>query len=269
MKKILTITFSILFHFNYSQTIEVKYYENMIIKNLNQLNNLPQSIKFNYSQNFFSFTLTNSKNVSYYEMDSVKLDSIDNEQLTKNQIINENGDTINFIETNVKFDISLKQKKIFKDFSNNKIFCELHKGNLVQIEDTLVDWKWIILEDTDKILGYKCKKAISTHQNSKYTAWFTEEIAINDGPQRYSGLPGLILKLTTNSTEIIAYKIGINEDNKVINKPTFYGKMYTFNELSNEIKKLNNQNNTNQSETKSKIDFSNIKSGDKIIIKTD
>ncbi|HAV55665.1 MAG TPA: GLPGLI family protein [Aequorivita sp.] len=59
-----------------------------------------------------------------------------------------------------------------------------------------VDLDWEITQDPTKdILGYKVNKAITTFKGREYTAWYTNEIAIQDGPYKFSGLPGLILEL--------------------------------------------------------------------------
>ncbi len=48
------------------------------------------------------------------------------------------------------------------------------------------------------ILNYQCHKAETTFRGRSYTAWFTIDIPINEGPWKLYGLPGLILKLEDN-----------------------------------------------------------------------
>jgi GLPGLI family protein len=54
---------------------------------------------------------------------------------------------------------------------------------------------------TDKYKGFNVQKAITDFAGRKWIAWFTADIPIPDGPYKFYGLPGLILKLedTTGS----------------------------------------------------------------------
>lgn len=56
-------------------------------------------------------------------------------------------------------------------------------------------FNWTIESQKEKILGYNAQKAVTNFQGRKWIAWFTNEIPIQDGPYRFYGLPGLILKL--------------------------------------------------------------------------
>lgn len=56
-------------------------------------------------------------------------------------------------------------------------------------------FQWEIKEDTVRINQLLCQKAELNFGNRKWTAWFTSEIPISDGPYKFSGLPGLIIKI--------------------------------------------------------------------------
>ena len=54
--------------------------------------------------------------------------------------------------------------------------------------------QWKILAENDSILSYLCGKAECRFKGRTWTAWFTTEIPVSEGPWKLCGLPGLILK---------------------------------------------------------------------------
>lgn len=54
--------------------------------------------------------------------------------------------------------------------------------------------QWTLLADTATILTYRCQKASCYFRGRHYTAWYTMEIPVSEGPWKLCGLPGLILK---------------------------------------------------------------------------
>lgn len=62
------------------------------------------------------------------------------------------------------------------------------------------NWKLNTAKDTI-LLGLKCKMATTTLAGRCYNAWYTTEIPINDGPYKFKGLPGLIIKLHDNRNQ--------------------------------------------------------------------
>ena len=60
-------------------------------------------------------------------------------------------------------------------------------------EDLKFDWK--ILSDKEKIGSYNAQKATAEYGGRKWTAWFSTEMPFQDGPFKFYGLPGLIVKL--------------------------------------------------------------------------
>ena len=53
---------------------------------------------------------------------------------------------------------------------------------------------WQLTEETDTLLGSPCRRAECFYKGRRWTVWFTEEIAVSEGPWKLGGLPGLILK---------------------------------------------------------------------------
>ena len=62
-------------------------------------------------------------------------------------------------------------------------------------EESMTPQNWTIKDDTITIAGYPCQKAICDYRGRSFEAWFTSEIPINEGPWKFYGLPGLIVKL--------------------------------------------------------------------------
>ena len=71
--------------------------------------------------------------------------------------------------------------------------------------------EWNILPDKDSLEGYPVQKAILNFQGRLWTAWFTPEIQIQDGPYRFYGLPGLILKIGDQKGDHVFTLIGIKK----------------------------------------------------------
>ncbi|MCI1188951.1 GLPGLI family protein [Hymenobacter sp. DH14] len=54
---------------------------------------------------------------------------------------------------------------------------------------------WTILPTTAAIAGYNCQRATTTYAGRHWEAWFTREVPVPEGPYKFYGLPGLIVKL--------------------------------------------------------------------------
>lgn len=69
------------------------------------------------------------------------------------------------------------------------------------------------------------------------TAWYTPDIPINQGPENYWGLPGLILEVNNGKTTILCSKVVLNsKDKKEIKAPT-NGKVVTQKEFDDIVVK--------------------------------
>lgn len=68
-----------------------------------------------------------------------------------------------------------------------------------------VDYKcpqnWKITNTEDKYMDYKVQKATLDFGGRQWEAWFTTEIPIPEGPYKFYGLPGLIVKMKDKTNE--------------------------------------------------------------------
>jgi GLPGLI family protein len=90
---------------------------------------------------------------------------------------------------------------IRRDFSNNKILDNIKLlGKLYIIDDTLVPQNWKILNDIKEVGGHICMNASwrDTLKMQCVVAWFAMDIPVSGGPERFCGLPGMILEVDVN-----------------------------------------------------------------------
>lgn len=70
---------------------------------------------------------------------------------------------------------------------------------------------WNITNDTDSLItGLKTYKAQCQFGGRHWVAWFTPEIPVSDGPYKFGGLPGLILKLESADGDFTFHILGID-----------------------------------------------------------
>lgn len=92
---------------------------------------------------------------------------------------------------------------IFKNYPNGKITStdRIPLGETYKFSENKEKPVWRIGKETIKICGYDCTKAQTTFRGRNYTAWFASKITISDGPWKFWGLPGLILKIIDDKSE--------------------------------------------------------------------
>lgn len=89
-----------------------------------------------------------------------------------------------------------KQTVMYKNYSTNLTTSIEQLGvNKYMFQELTPNINWQIQSDTMRILNYRSQKAICQFRGRIYEAWFTSEINISEGPWKFTGLPGLILKV--------------------------------------------------------------------------
>ncbi|WP_277110926.1 GLPGLI family protein [Chryseobacterium taklimakanense] len=96
--------------------------------------------------------------------------------------------------TGVKFGkIHVVIEKTYPDFKVSH-FDYLDMNDYQVLDSREIKWK--ILPEKEKIGEFETQKAETFMFGRKWTAWYTPEIPIQDGPYKFRGLPGLIVKVS-------------------------------------------------------------------------
>ena len=158
-------------------------------------------------------------------------------------------------------------------------------GKEFLVKDSLPNLKWKMESETRVIGGYNCFKATAVRPASKtdfrnfrpkkeetamakpadatkktsfmdemdmpkeitITAWYTPEIPVNQGPENYWGLPGLILEVNDGKTVILCSKVVLNSKVKAEIKAPTNGKVISQKEFDETvIKKMEEFREMNQ-----------------------
>ena len=108
-------------------------------------------------------------------------------------------------KTNQGYDINLPSEYYISDYNFQTQY--IHDNRLLNEVMLSSQWKndlvWQITDEEKEIAGYKVRKATTDSYGDKgfefykgkAIAWFTTDIPIPTGPERYYGLPGLIVEL--------------------------------------------------------------------------
>lgn len=94
----------------------------------------------------------------------------------------ENAASNNIVYTNLDSMQSISEKSIFdQNFT---------------VKDSIRQIKWKITDETRTIAGFQCRRANALVMDSIYVvAFYTNDIVPSEGPESFSGLPGMILGL--------------------------------------------------------------------------
>lgn len=76
-------------------------------------------------------------------------------------------------------------------------FDKVDMDNYKILDDRVLDWK--ISPEKEKIGAFNAQKATTNFAGRQWVAWFTTEIPFQDGPYKFRGLPGLIIKIEDKS----------------------------------------------------------------------
>lgn len=234
MKKIKYLILIFVSTFCLAQTINVNYTEKRIIS----AEKLEKIKEFGADEEAIKphiYKLSYSQGISFYVND-VNTRNVNTTSTSEKEEIK---DDIKKIEKKTnKISLTTLEKWYYKEINNKIMLFNLYNAEkLWNGKDVLLNWNWQITNETRTISNYKCRKATSNYNGMSFTAWFTDEIPINTGPDKFDGLPGLILYVGTPYFEWEAISITIKKENTKIEHPVINGKTYTMNEVFSYVNK--------------------------------
>ncbi len=105
-------------------------------------------------------------------------------------------------------------EKSYPDYTIN-FFSQLDMDEYKVTDDRKSEWK--ILPDKEKIGEFNTQKATAQFAGRNWIAWFTTDIPFQDGPYKFNGLPGLIVKIEdkTNSHSYVLKEVRNLKSNEV------------------------------------------------------
>jgi len=127
---------------------------------------------------------------SYYSQDKFVSDSTSKADLEKQLKLSPNNININRREKPGQ--VSYKVTKQYPDFKTH-LFSRISSDSYKIEEDKKPEWK--ILPDKQKIGEYNAQKATTNFGGREWVAWFSTDLPFQDGPYKFYGLPGLIVKI--------------------------------------------------------------------------
>ena len=166
---------------------------------------IAQNQRFSYQYQFVKDTLNKQEitkelmnldivkeGSTFYSRDVFVSDSIMNAYF-ENQIkttgsMNVDSKIMSQRKGSVRYKI-LKKYPEFNIFTTTNIGIDSYK---VADDRKLV---WSILSDKQKIGEFNAQKATTEFAGRQWVAWFSTELPFQDGPYKFHGLPGLIIKL--------------------------------------------------------------------------
>lgn len=202
-KLIVLCIISLLLNYNSTNSGEIIY--EVEIKNENNTNS--------EASKKFSLLIKNASNVDFI----LKFSAQQSTFHKLSTLSNESEKGINLTE------IFAGGKDSFYYNNKNKeiINCKEIGGESVLLKKEVIRWK--LTKQAKKIGNYNCFKAIALDADgalSNISAWYSVDIPIPFGPNRYNNLPGLIIKLEDDLVTYTAKKITLNKKNIKIDKPT-------------------------------------------------
>lgn len=110
------------------------------------------------------------------------------------------------------------QLYVFKSIPDNEytVYDYIGMPGHFYYKKPLENIEWNVGDSVRQILGYECIMATADYHGRQWTAWFSPDIPVQDGPWKLCGLPGLILEATESTNQYYFIADGIEVSNQAI-----------------------------------------------------
>lgn len=166
-----------------------------------------------------------------YQPDSTNPDDIRNSKLLLfigpniSKIVNKagyiNDTTIRKFTTDAQVISYLTDPKTFHGSILYQIYKNYPKGKLTytdhipsdsyRFEESLDLFQWKLTGDTATISGFKSQRATCDFGGRNWIAWFSPDLPFSDGPYKFNGLPGLIVKVFDTRNHYVFELVAVNK----------------------------------------------------------
>lgn len=151
----------------------------------------PDSTKIDSLKTEWMYLDITKNGSKYYSKNSFESDSIVTESIKKQMA--SGSRSISVSRNSNGGEVKDEVQKTYPDY---QIYLISALGNDAYkvLEDRKPDWK--IEPDKKQISTFTVQKATTDFAGRKWIAWFTSDVPIQDGPYKFSGLPGLIVEIS-------------------------------------------------------------------------
>ncbi|CAA7195041.1 GLPGLI family protein [Chryseobacterium potabilaquae] len=146
----------------------------------------------------------------FYSENRLKRDSIIQNNIQNGGMRGFNREQMEGVRSNINYTVE-------KDKVNQKIYFKDRLGRDMYSYEEERPLNWKISSETTKIGDYKVQKAETDFAGRKWTAWFTTDLPYQDGPYKFGGLPGLIVKIEDSQGD---YSFDLMKNYKIEEFPT-------------------------------------------------
>lgn len=159
-----------------------------------------------------------SKSYSYYSFQADSLSKTENGKKVWKEIFNKSLNEWKVHRDRNKWLNSFPHYRsttiVHKNYPEGKMtVTDAVSNERVRYIDSLDIQDWNIIDSVKSVLGYMCQKAECNFRGRNWTAWFSPDIPVSDGPWKFEGLPGLIMEIYDRGSQYHFSLVGIKRVN--------------------------------------------------------